>query len=75
MNIRQKKKLLRRGIEGSTEGGQRMNKCGVCEFHTDVFGNFIQCVKTGRLVDYEYWNNIEPKDCPMRLFRQEPKEE
>lgn len=48
-----------------------MNKCDTCRFHINVFGNFIQCVKTGRLVDYEYWNNLEPEDCPMILSKQD----
>lgn len=50
-----------------------MNKCEHCEFFVDVFGNFVQCVKTGRFVDYEYWNNIEPEDCPLK--EKLPKEE
>ena len=40
------------------------NKCDGCEYFKNVFGNYVQCVKTGRLVDYEYWNNEHPKDCP-----------
>ena len=50
-----------------------MNKCDDCEHLKDVFGNYVQCVKTGRFVDYEYWNNIEPEDCPLK--NEQPKEE
>lgn len=42
------------------------NSCVNCENFKDVFGNFVQCVATGRLIDYEYWNNIQPKDCPKK---------
>lgn len=40
------------------------NQCDKCHYFKDVFGNFVQCVKTGRFVDYEYWHNIHPEDCP-----------
>lgn len=50
-----------------------MNKCDKCKYFRDVFGNFVQCVKTGRFVDYEYWNNIEVEDCPLK--DEPPKEE
>ena len=40
------------------------NKCDGCEYFKDVFGNYVQCVNTGRFVDFEYWNNIHPEDCP-----------
>ena len=43
-----------------------MNRCGNCKYLVDVFGNFVQCIKTGRFVDYEYWNNIEVEDCPLK---------
>jgi len=56
----------------AAEGGS-MNRCGNCKYLVDVFGNFVQCVKTGRFVDYEYWNNIEPEDCPLK--NEPPKEE
>lgn len=49
----------------TAEGG-RMNKCDKCEYFKDVFGNFVQCIKTGRFIDYEYWNNQEPEDCPTK---------
>lgn len=50
-----------------------MNKCDKCKYFRDVFGNFVQCVKTGRFVDYEYWHNQEPEDCPTK--DKPPKEE
>ena len=43
-----------------------MNKCDKCEYFNDVFGNFIQCKKIGRFIDYEYWHNQEPEDCPTK---------
>lgn len=42
------------------------NKCDKCEFLVIVFGNFVQCVKTGRFVDYEYWHSTRPDDCPKK---------
>lgn len=41
-------------------------KCEKCEYFKDVFGNFVQCIKTGRFLDWEYWNNKEPEDCPLK---------
>ena len=41
-------------------------KCEKCKYFKDVFGNFVQCVKIGRFLDWEYWNNIEPDDCPVK---------
>ena len=43
-----------------------MNKCDGCEHFIDVFGNFVQCSETNRFIDYEYWNNEEPEDCPKK---------
>ena len=43
-----------------------MNTCDGCKYFKDVFGNYVQCVKTGRFVDYEYWNNEQPEDCPIK---------
>ena len=44
------------------------NQCEKCEFFKDVFGNFVQCIKTGRFIDYEYWYNIHPIDCPLNIL-------
>lgn len=41
------------------------NKCETCKYIKDVFGNFVQCIKTGRFIDYEYWHNMHPQDCPI----------
>ena len=46
-----------------------MNKCDKCPYFKDQFGNFIMCIKTSRFVDWEYWNNIEPEDCPLKENR------
>lgn len=48
-----------------------MNKCDKCSCFKNVFGNFVQCIKTGRLIDWEYWNNIEPEDCPLKEMKTE----
>jgi len=29
-------------------------------------GNFVQCAKTKRFIDYEYWNNKMPYNCPFK---------
>lgn len=36
-----------------------------CEYLKNVFGNYVQCVKTGCFVDYEYWHDETPDDCPL----------
>ena len=41
------------------------NKCENCEFFKDVFGNYVECVKLHKLVDWWYWNNKEVDDCPL----------
>lgn len=43
-----------------------MNKCDKCPYFKDQFGNFVMCIKTSRFVDWEYWNNVEPEDCPLK---------
>ena len=43
-----------------------MNKCDKCPFLKAQFGNFVMCIKTSRLIDWEYWNNREPEDCPLK---------
>ena len=43
-----------------------MNNCEHCEFFKDCFGNYVECVKLCRFVDYEYWNNLEVEDCPLK---------
>lgn len=48
-----------------------MNKCDKCEYFKNIFGNFVQCIKTGRLIDYEYWHNLEPDDCPKKEKKNE----
>lgn len=42
-----------------------MNKCDKCPYFKDQFGNFVMCIKTSRFIDWEYWNNVEPEDCPL----------
>lgn len=48
-----------------------MNKCEYCKFFKNVFGNFVQCAQTGRFIDWEYWNNKEPEDCPFKFESKE----
>lgn len=43
----------------------QMNKCDKCPYFKDQFGNFVMCIKTSRFIDWEYWNNVEPEDCPL----------
>lgn len=50
-------------------------KCDNCEYLKDVFGNFVQCIKTGRFLNYEYWNNEDPTDCPLDSKEQNIKKE
>ena len=45
---------------------REFNRCDNCEYFVTVFGDHSQCVKTGRIVDYEYWNNEQPADCPLK---------
>ena len=47
------------------------NYCDHCEYLKDVFGNYVMCVKTGRFVDYEYYHNIQPEDCPKTKEKKE----
>ena len=42
------------------------NKCSKCEYCKDVFGNYIQCAKTGQFIDWYYWNDEEPESCPKK---------
>ena len=39
-------------------------KCDKCEYAKDAFGNFIECILLHRFIDYEYWHNETPNDCP-----------
>lgn len=50
----------------TAEVTKERENCEGCESLVDVFGNYVQCIRTGRLVDYEYWHSILPQDCPMR---------
>jgi len=42
-----------------------MCRCEKCEYLKNVFGNFVECVLLHHFVDYEYWNNETPADCPF----------
>ena len=46
-------------------------KCEKCEDFKDIFGNYVQCCKTGRFLNYEYWNNKDPYDCPIKSKEKE----
>lgn len=50
------------------------NKCSKCEHFKDIIGNYVQCVKTGRLIDWEYWHDVQPEDCPFTANNDEVKE-
>lgn len=49
-----------------------MNHCDNCKYLIDVFGIYVQCMKTRKFIAYEYWSNIEVEDCPLE---NEPPEE
>lgn len=68
-NIDQLQKPLKESSKKDIEKNENVNKCDKCSYLVDVFGNFVQCVKTGRFVTYEYWNNIHPKDCPFNSVK------
>lgn len=41
--------------------------CGKCEHMKDVFGNYVECVLLHKFVDWWYWNNSVPDDCPLNI--------
>ena len=49
----------------NTERRLMKNQCDKCPYFKDIFGNYVQCVKTGRFINYEYWHNELPDDCPL----------
>ena len=42
-----------------------MRECLNCEQLVCVFGNYVQCMKTGRFVDFYYWNGTCDPKCPL----------
>jgi hypothetical protein len=49
-----------------------MNKCDKCPSFKNQFGNFVMCIETSRFINWEYWNNIEPEDCPLKENKSAP---
>ena len=39
--------------------------CYSCEHLHDEFGNFVSCDLLHVFVDWYYWNDQTPKDCPL----------
>lgn len=46
-------------------------RCEQCEFVKDVFGNYIECVKLHRFIDWWYWHNKTLDDCPIEKRKEE----
>lgn len=40
--------------------------CAGCGYITSFGGNYIECVLLSRFVDWYYWNNKSPDDCPKK---------
>lgn len=41
--------------------------CYGCENLVDSFGNFVECIKLHRFVDWYYWHgSTAPDDCPKK---------
>ena len=38
--------------------------CTNCKYIADFAGNYTECVLLHRLVDWYYWRNLSPDDCP-----------
>jgi len=38
--------------------------CTSCEHIADFAGNYTECVLLHRFVDWYYWKNLSPDDCP-----------
>lgn len=56
-----------------------MNKisCMDCKNIADMFlqsvcdGNYCECILLHRFVDWYYWNDLAPDDCPKRQDQEE----
>lgn len=40
--------------------------CTNCRYLVDFAGNYSECVKLHRFVDWYYWNSLSPDDCPLK---------
>jgi len=45
--------------------------CEKCEFAKVVFGDYIECVRLHCLMDWRYWHNEIPDDCPIEKRKEE----
>lgn len=41
-------------------------KCIDCDHLADFAGNYVECVLLHRFVDWCYWHDISPDDCPLK---------
>lgn len=40
--------------------------CTNCRYLVDFAGNYCECVKLHRFVDWYYWKSLSPDDCPLK---------
>lgn len=40
--------------------------CTNCEYTADFAGNYIECIKLHRFIDYYWWRSLSPDYCPKR---------
>ena len=40
--------------------------CSNCEYISDFGGNYTECVKLHKFVDWWYWRDDSPEECPRR---------
>lgn len=43
----------------------REQSCTNCKNIADFGGNYTECVLLHRFVDWYYWKNLAPDDCPL----------
>lgn len=46
-------------------------RCNNCKYLADAFGNYVECKKSAEnglhmFVDWHYWNNSSPEECPLK---------
>ena len=57
--------------QAAINGAENEPTCYGCKYLIGAFGNYVECRKTAEhgthmFVDWFYWNNGSPKDCPLR---------
>lgn len=48
--------------------------CTNCRYLVDFAGNYAECVKLHRFVDWYYWKSLSPDDCPLKNGDKEDEE-